>query len=366
MFHLHLHVSPVMPGKAWLIIAMLTVLGMLVALLCLILFFLLRRSRVERLRLKYQDLYGQIIQRAIFWEATKESPEIAIPFKVARSLSRAHLRQLMIFQLVKAKKAMSGTAAANLVQLYHQLALHEDSLRKLTNPKWHLQAQGIQELAVMEQRGSVTRLYRLTNARNEVVRREAQAAIVQLYGFDGLRFLDVINTPLSEWQQIQLLRLLQQSAGTPQEKIFRWLTSSNTTVRVFTLRLIAEQHLQQVTPQVAERLRDDCPAVRLQAILCLGELAATDTAGLLTAAYPGEDLAGKLAILQTLGRIGAEGELAFLDAQLSTPDNRIRLETARALVRTGEEGLKCLDRFPFIDQSPWNEIFQQAKTEWTI
>ena len=218
----------------------------------------------------------------------------------------------------------------------------------------------------MEQRDYLTRLYRLTNAQNEVVRREAQGAIVQLYGFDGLRFLDVIDTPLSEWQQIQLLRLLQHAIGTPEENIFRWLRSPNVTVRIFTLRLIAEQHLQQMIPHVTECLRDLSGPVRLQAIRSLGELAATDSARSLTSAYQAEGLAGRLAILQTLGSIGVQGELEFLDIQLSAADNRIKLEAARALARSGEEGLQRLDRYPQTDHSPWKEIFQQAKSEWVL
>jgi hypothetical protein len=218
----------------------------------------------------------------------------------------------------------------------------------------------------MEQRSQVTRLYRFTNAHNEVVRKEAQAAIVQLYGFEGLRFLDVIDTPLSEWQQIQLLRLLQQGTGIPGEKVSRWLRSSNETVRMFTLKLIADQHLQETLPLVMECLRDHREGVRLQAIRCLRDLGTSDSCRALIDRYSAEGPRVRLSILNALGHIGMEAEVDFLGGQLSAASDSIKLEATRALVRIGDAGLRRLQQFPLIDESPWHEMIRQAKSERAV
>lgn len=377
MFSFYLFASPVMPGRSWLVTAMMSILGMLMLLVGFILAYLLIRRRTARIQARWRNIHRELVQRAIFWEPPGAEPagteplpgeptHIPVPAGITRSLRRRLFRQVMITELISGKKALSGTAAANLVLLYTQLGLGRDSLHKLASKKWHLQAQGIQELAIMEQRGCVTRLYRLTNAHNEVVRREAQTAIVQLYGFEGLRFLEVIDTPLSEWQQIQLLRLLQHATGIPHANAVHWLDSPNPTVRIFTLKLIAEQHLQEMAPRVLECLRDGNESVRLQAIRCLRELDATDSCPTLIGAYPAEALAGQMAILDALGHIGTAAEVEFLRTELSAPDHRIKLEAARALVRLGDQGLTCLEHFPLADRSPWNEIFSQAKTEWMV
>lgn len=377
MFSFYLFASPVIPGRSWLVTAMMSILGMLMLLVGFILAYLLIRRRTARIQARWRNIHRELVQRAIFWEPPGAEPagtepppgeptHIPVPSGITRSLRRRLFRQVMITELISGKKALSGTAAANLVLLYTQLGLGRDSLHKLASKKWHLQAQGIQELAIMEQRGCVTRLYRLTNAHNEVVRREAQTAIVQLYGFEGLRFLEVIDTPLSEWQQIQLLRLLQHATGIPHANAVHWLDSPNPTVRIFTLKLIAEQHLQEMAPRVLECLRDANESVRLQAIHCLRELDATDSCPTLIGAYPAEALVGQMAILDALGHIGTAAEVEFLRTELSAPDHRIKLEAARALVRIGDQGLTCLEHFPLADRSPWNEIFSQAKTEWMV
>ena len=146
----------------------------------------------------------------------------------------------------------------------------------------------------MEQRKQVARIYRLTNAPNEILRMEAQAAIVQLYGFEGLRFLDILVRPLSEWQQIHLLRLLSRTPGTPSGKLREWLRSSNPTVRDFARKLTAEHHPRaMMLPDELRRLHiirwTDDRALGLQhrsllaSYLAIGVLAILENATLLAA-----------------------------------------------------------------------------------
>jgi hypothetical protein len=224
---------------------MLMVLGLLLGLIAFMLLYLVRRAAIERRNSRWRTVFSDVIQRALDWESEDQTP-IPITFRAARCLRRKAARAVLTDQLMSGKKALSGSAGANLIRLYTQFGLEADSLRKLSDPAWHRKAQGVQELALMEQRRQVRRIYRLTNTRNDIVRMEAQAAIVQLYGFDGLRFLDVIVQPISEWQQIHLLRLLSKTQGSPSEKLADWLKSENGTVRSFARKLIAEHHLDEL------------------------------------------------------------------------------------------------------------------------
>lgn len=231
--------------QAFLLRSMLVVLLLLAGLIAFILLYLLRRAALERRNNRWRVHFSSLIQRAIEWEGA-EGEQLPVAFRATRSLKRPAARQLLIAELTTGKRALTGSAGANLVRLYVQLGLGADSLRKLASPAWHRQAQGVQELALMEQRKQVARIYRLTNAPNEILRMEAQAAIVQLYGFEGLRFLDILVRPLSEWQQIHLLRLLSRTPGTPSGKLREWLRSSNPTVRDFARKLTAEHHLEDM------------------------------------------------------------------------------------------------------------------------
>jgi len=341
--------------------------AMLSLIIVFMLIYLVRRRRWEKKLKEWEQQLAVILQRTIYFEPPENSsPVIPLTFRTIRLLKKNAFRQLLIDQMLQAKKAFTGTAADNLVTLFHQLHLDKLSLQKLLSRKWHLKARGIQELSIMHQQQHTVKIYRLTNAQHELVRMEAQSAIVQLYGFEGLRFLDIIDRPLSEWQQIKLLRLLSRTPGVLPAKAARWLASHNDSVQVFALKLVAEHQQQHLHQQVTACLDHPHPTVRLQAIRCLRDIYTDDTPAVLEKAYPVQPISCKLAILEALAHIGSDSNGTFLTRQLLHPDNTLKLAAARALVITGEKGLQYLDEFPLADTYPLNEIIQQAKTEQIV
>ena len=361
-----LYSSPVVPHPHFLLLAMVVMVIAFFLVTAFILFYLVQKKKKEKRMDVWRDQLSDALQRVIYFEpAEDQPPAMALTFKTMRELVHPEFRQLLIDELIQAKKALTGTAAINLIALFNQLHLDQLSLKKLNSRKWHLKARGIQELAMMEQRLRVKRIYRLTNADNDMVRMEAQSAIVQLYGFEGLRFLDIIDRPLSEWQQIKLLRLLARAPGILPDKVGSWLVSANDSVRIFSLKLVAEHHQQELHDQVVNCLYHRNPQVRLQAVRCLREIFTEDTCVALFGIYGIETIPCRLAILDTLGQIGSESDCLFLTSRLEHDDNHLRLGAARALVKLGGPGLQCLDQFPKAAIHPWKVIIGQAKTEWT-
>lgn len=362
-----LYSSTLVPNTHFLLLAMMGMVSVLLFLTGFMLFYLVRKKKREKQIDKWRPHLNRLLQRAIYFEPEEGvAPSIPIPFRISRAMSHASFRQLLINELVQGKRGLAGAAGANLVLLFNQLRLGEDAEQKLKSRKWHLQAQGIQELAIMEQRKSRIRIYRLTDTDHELVRMEAQSALVQLYGFEGLRFLHIIDRPLSEWQQIQLLQLLARSHGVLPDNTSQWLVSGNESVRIFALKLIAEHRHQELHEAVVSCLEDASERVRLQAVRCLREIYLSGTTRWLVRVYAAQTGPCRQAILETLGHIGSSEDIGFLNQQLTLEENKCKLEAARALTRMGAKGLRYLDQFPFSDQYPWNEIIQQAKTEWTI
>jgi len=103
----------------------------------------------------------------------------------------------------------------------------------------------------------------------------------------------------------------------------------------------------------------------MQTVRCLKEIYTDRTSDALIQAYDTQNIPCRLAILDTLGSIGAPDNGAFLSQQLSEAEDMLKLGAARALIQMGDIGLKHLDEFPLSGEYPWNEIFQQAKTEQT-
>jgi hypothetical protein len=329
------------------------------------LFYLLLVRKTEKRYSEWKENARLLVSNAIFPEEDGRQPKPATPDSI-KCIDTPGFRECLIEKLVIAKKNLTGDAAAAVVKLYRQFGLNKDSEKKLTSLKWHIKARGIQELAWMDQKDQLSRIYRHTNNPNEFIRMEAQLAIVQLYGMDGLRFLDVVSEPISEWQQIKLLALLPRKTGEPVKGICRWLQSPNPSVIAFSLKLVAIHHQFELHDQVAACLDHPDAKVRVQAVKCLREIYNEHTSRLIIDHYPDNGAEYKETALQALGVIGSEPSIPFLLSMLRKENNALKLTAARALGNLGLKGRMALDNFDPALQYPWNEIIEQATSEQAI
>jgi hypothetical protein len=355
------------PQAHVLVTAILFLVGILLALVLFMLIYLLCRKYIEKKKSKWRTTTDFLVQRAIFFDGENE-PQDLIPLtsKIRIWLRNPHFRQVLIDELVNAGKSLSGKALDNLLKLFGQLDLQKDSIRKLSSLKWHIRARGIQELAVMDRKDMLKRIYRLTNNRNEFVRMEAQTAIVQLYGFEGLRFLDVVSYPISEWQQIKLLGQLPGRSSAFANEFESWLRSPNDSVIMFALKLAAINHRYELHDCVAACLDHRNVLVRIQAVKCLRDIPGDSTAEKLIGPYPQQGKAYRSAVLDILQGIATDREIPFLRRELSDEDDALKLAAARVLARIGARGNELLDSFERAGEYPWNEIIRQAKSETAV
>ena len=296
----------------------------------------------------------------------EESVEgIEVPKKFYRLLDDPKARQVAIDELTKCKKNFSGLVAENIVALYNQLGLREDSLEKMRNKrKWYLQARGIQELYLMDQKNLLTKIYRETNSKNEFVRSEAQIAIIYMTGFKGLRFLDVISYPLTLWQQIKLLEQLRLFGKKEDlsDRIPGWLQSENDTVVVFALRLAGEYQQYAVKDAIMNCLVHPSDAVRTRAIKTLIVLADEQTPFILTGYFSKENFDNQVHILNSLASIATDEQEVFLEKLLDAPDNIIKLKAAVVLANNCTNGLAILEKRAAQEPEPFERILRHVKT----
>lgn len=296
----------------------------------------------------------------------EESVEgIEIPKKFYRLLDDPKARQVAIDELTNCKKNFSGIVAENIVALYNQLGLREDSLAKMHNKRrWYLQARGIQELYLMDQKNLLTKIYRETNSRNEFVRSEAQIAIIYMTGFNGLRFLDVISYPLTLWQQIKLLEQLRLFGKKEDlsDRLPKWLQSKNETVIVFALRLAAEYQQYAVKDAIMSCLVHPSDAVRTRAIKTLITLADEQTPFILTGYFSKENFDNQIHILNSLASIATDEQETFLEKLLDASDNIIKLKAAIVLANNCTNGLTILEKRAAQEPEPFERILRHVKT----
>lgn len=291
--------------------------------------------------------------------------DVQMPAKFYRILKKPEARQVAIQELISCKKNFSGTVAQNIVQLYEHLDLRKDSVRKFRNErKWHIKARGIQELYHMDQMDFLIHIYKNTNNTNEFIRMEAQIGVINMTGFSGLRFLEVISYPLTEWQQIKLLEQLRLSKQKEDlsAKIPTWLLSKNDTVVIFALKLADEYQQFTVRDPVIDCLVHPNEKVRTQALKTLVRLADEKTPAVLLGYFSKEGLSNKTMILDALAVMATDDQLDFLLRLLEAPDHIVKLKTAIVIAACCTNGMDILELRAAKEPEPYYRILRHVKT----
>lgn len=310
-----------------------------VAVLLFILAYLYAKAKFSRRCQEMLHQFTQLIGEIIICESDEERQQLfaasAVEQWQKKYLNNSRSKQVLTHALVRLHKSVSGTAAANLQWLYLQLNLHSVAVQRLASAQWHHKAAAIQELAEMKQQQFITKIYRETNHRNYHIRTEAQLAVVKLTGFDGLRFLNVVSHPISEWQQLCLLQHLMQDGVVQENKICKWLQSSNHTVVVFALRLVGQYSVYALHQQVCVCLLHSSLAVRLQALAALQAIALDETGPLLQEHFSRATRAEQLIILNMLQQTGTTGQISFLQRLCLTEKGAVQHAAQKAVQALG-------------------------------
>jgi hypothetical protein len=343
----------------YLIIALVFLSGIVSVLLIYILISLIFKNRRESVEAKWRNIISILIQTCLF--SDEDEHPFSISAGIHKLLKKKAFRLVLTRELVEARKSFSGGAGENLLTLYKRLNLQEVTLEKLRSKHWYIKAQGIQELAHMNQKDKLDKIYKLADDKNELVRMEAQLAVVQLSGFEGLKFLDNLSYHLSDWQQVKLLSELRGAHQSSSASVEGWLKSTFSTVVLFSLKLIAVYQHFELYASVIRCLSHVESKVRLQAILTLKEIYTDETASELISIYQAEGLHNKLKILNVLMQIGTREILPFLFTEMQNENNQVKMEAARAVSAIGTH--TTLHSFPEAQIYPWNQIIRQIEQE---
>lgn len=320
------------------IVVMLILIAVVVAAIYLYLFYKKRTFRKKYLI--QQDLENWISN--IIMEESAE--DIELPENFYRLMRDPVARQFAIDELIVCKKNFSGAGSENIVKLYQQLGLKSASVKKMKSGKaWYIRAKGIQELYMMDQQDQLTAIYKQTNSKNEYVRMEAQTGVINLTGYAGLRFLDVISYPISEWQQLKLLEQLRLSKKKEDlsSKIPGWLSSKNDTVVVFALKLADDFQLFSIKKAIVNCLVHPSGEVRTAALKTMVRLADEQTPTLLLGYIKKESLSNQVYILEALEKLATDAEKETLFQLLEHSNDTIKLKAAMVIASccTGGEAL---------------------------
>nr|WP_294901252.1 HEAT repeat domain-containing protein [uncultured Pedobacter sp.] len=315
----------------------------------------------------WKELADDLITMAIFFEPDDLNllniKVVEISPKIEKLLPNKYFRKILTDQLLSAKENMIGSSGDNLNLLYKQLGLEAFALKKIKSKSWSKIAIGIKELGLMNLKKYRKDIEPFLNYKRTLIRIEAQNTMLKFSGFQGLRFLDTVAYPISEWHQLKLLEELAQLPPEDFTGIDNWLSSNNDSVVIFALKLIRNYHLFQFHQQLTQLFLHKKEDIRFQAIISIKEISDESTAKSLIEIYPNETINNKLEILNALKEIAIADEIPFIISCLDDPLTDIKFAAVSALYHIKPNGFSYVLAHADADKEPLVSIIKHFQSD---
>lgn len=332
-----------------------TIIASLATMLILLLVILLNRNRMEKeakLRQYLMEQYQSLIVDYLFGNTGSEQF-----MKIASDRFR---RQVLIDQMIDVSVNLKGESEEKLMKLYRELSLDKDSLARARSRKWHRKIKGFRELAFVGITDGNDEMYRALNSRNEILRMEAQIALVRLSDKDHFEFLSQLKRPFSLWEQITLHDLIiQHELPVPEFK--QWLSSENPTVVMFALRMLREFKQKDAEHDINKVLLHRDPAVSQLAVEVAGDLDMRSTLDTMKRMYKFQEYNNCLEIVKSMGKMPEQAMLGFLKLVLDKEDDvQLQIEAVKAIENMGEPGVQALVKVMKSEYKNYNIIVRHV------
>jgi len=288
-------------------------------------------------RRQQQGRQAQDFITTFLFNAEELSPQSLEDF-CRQHLQSTFQRQVFLDSLLQLHRNIIGESSLQLRSLYEQLGLHAFSKSKLYSGAWDVIAKGIGELAEMGMKQDAELIRSFINHPQAMLRSEVQVALLRLQNEAPFAFLDELEEPLMDWQQMQLARAAQKANLTRVPAFRRWLHKRQETIVCFSIRMIVRYGQQDAVRDLLELLSHPSVALRQEVVKALRHLEAYEATEHLLLRYPAETLAVRLEILRTLPVISGEETISFYAGLLQDENRSVRLAATKALVQSGESG----------------------------
>lgn len=332
-----------------------TIIGSFVSMIVLLVFILLNRNRMEKeasLRQYLLEQYQSLIIDYLFGNTGSDAFR-----KIA---SDDYRRQVLIDQMIDVSANLKGDSEEKLMKLYKELNLDEDSLARVRSREWHKKIKGFRELAFMGIRDGNDVIIKSLNSRNEILRMEAQIALVRLSDENHFDFLSQLKRPFSLWEQITLHDLIIQHE-IPVPDFQKWISSPNPTVVMFALRMIREFKQKEAEPEIRKALLHRDQRVSHLAVEVAGDLDLRSTLDTMKRMYKFQEYNICLEIVKSMGKMPEQSMLGFLKLVLDKEDDvQLQIEAVKAIENMGEVGVQALVKVMKSEYKNYNIIVRHV------
>ncbi len=308
-----------------------------------LLFILVFRSRIIKSRklsqqTRYSRKYEQLLTEFIFDEETY-APETEAYRKLVLSLRRQTSRYLPRRVFAKVillfHRDFKGQSEERLAQLYRDMGMPAHGFKDLRQGSWYQKAFIFTELGQMGINEGIKVVMSYANHYNSVLREEAQFAAVRMGGAVNINFMVKLKVPVSGWQQTRIMQELDRVNLNEIPSFYYLLDSENPSVVAFGLKLLAKYRQIEDVDKMVSMLNHPNIDVKLATLGCIKETEVSSCIPFLIEQFPNQILEVQEAILDTLGYIGDQDTMAFLEQFLRDENYRTGYPGMKALVRLG-------------------------------
>lgn len=344
-------------GKSFALVnaLIITIIVSITTMIILLMVILLNRARMEKqedLKQYLAETYQGMIIDYLF---TGSSPD-----RFRSIASDTYRRQALIDQMIDVSVNLKGDAEQKLGGLYLYLGLDRDSIRRAKDYRWHKKIKGFRELAFMNIKDANNIIYKALNSKNDILRMEAQIALVRLTDDDPFGFLFQLNKPFSLWEQISLHELIIQH-DLPVPEFKKYLKAGNPSVVMFALRMIREFKQKDSEDDVRETLEHQSSEVRKLAVQVAGDLEMRSTLEVMKRIYKNQDYNTCIEIIRAMAKMPDPSLLGFLKLVLDKEDDvQLQIEATKAIENNGEEGVKTLVKLMKSEYKNYNIIVRHV------
>lgn len=338
-----------------------SIVSFISVMIILLLIILLNRAKMERekrikdnLLVKYQDLLLKYLEKE---DNVNESLEF---IKLASSRFK---RQLLITEISDLALNLPEKPLQKIQKLYFDLKLDRDTFRKLRGP-WYKKIQGIKELYALNIAKKNKSLYKWVNSKNDLLRMEAQIALVDLSKehpeSNPFEFLGKLKLPFSLWEQITLHQVMvQRDIQIPD--FSQWLDSKNDTVVMFCLRMIKEYKQTENYQKIQMATSHKNENVRRLAYQVLGDLKLASSLKQIRGAFKTETHDNRVEIIRGMRKASDLSLIPFLRKVIDNEESaEILVEAVRAIADTGEAGKEILNKMLQSEYKDYNIIIKHV------
>ena len=346
---------PLIEGVIWTIVVILVVI---IVILIVYLKVLRNNIRVTDLKnINYTKTVEENLIKFLYSEdegilLSKEQKKLIKKFKKDATSKRK--RKIIGETFFVLSQEISGNMILTMHKLYEEIGLLKFTLKKIKSKSWNIIAIGIRDSRRFRIEKFKDLIIKFINHPREEVRTEAHLYFIDLFGYDGMSFLDDLKVPLSEWDQIQLLREIQKIENHSIIDVSRWLKSKNDFVIIFILNIVQMFNRMETKEILLTLLHHSNAEVRLKAINVLTHFEVTEAKYILKSKFADLTITEKIETFKLLDLVGTEEDSPFVLNFISHANFEIKRKALSVLIKINKTIYDKLEKKS--EDKDYNEI----------